>query len=215
MEKKIRKRLPKKENKLNPSVIVGLGITTIALYFGLEGLYSLITDHFGLGENIFAGTPVPGTQNRKNISTCLDNLGEKYCVAPTTLDKTKDLIAVFTKMIFDKKNLISESSYNILFDSSRNVYDAMESFQNNEPGAIKFFSNTSLFQEASGGSAVQKWDLATVTPNAINPQPVGTPEVVSVNPEEHLYVPQIERDTNGNVIKSLEHLKSGKIKLKL
>lgn len=201
MKEKTKKGLPKKEKKLNPLTVAALGITAIAFGFGLSILHSKISDYLSP-----SGTPAPDTSNRDNISTCIDNLVEKYCVATTSLDETQGLIAIFTKMIFSNKDLMSESSYNVLFNSSRNVYDAIESFQNNEPGAIEFFSNTSLFKEASGGSVTEKWDLTTVTPNPVNPKPPGTPETVSINPEEHLYVPQIEKDENDNVVMSLKNI---------
>lgn len=208
MDKEIRKKLPKK-NKLSLKLLIPLGMTALAVGYGIGQLINQTKINNGSsGIPTQAGTPGPGTSDRNNISICLEDRKESDCVKPISLESTLNQIANFSAILMNSKSEISENSFNTITNSAKTVYNSITGYLNNEPGSIEFFANESIFPEADGGSSINHWQLATATPNVLTPAPYQTPITISIKPEEHLYLPQIEYAGQGDLIINVDNIRA-------
>lgn len=206
MKKEIHDRLPKKK-QLGLAQLIPLGIVVLLAGYGIGEVVHLINpDNHLNSPTLISGTPQPDTSDRNNISACIYSRVEADCVKPVPLETTLNQIVSFSQMLLESKDEMSNNSFSNIFGSANILYYAITDFLNNDPNAIDFFTNQSLFGEARGGSTTNHWQLATTTPDASTPVPYQTPETVSIKPEQHLYLPQIRVDEQGLPIIDIENI---------
>jgi len=197
--------LPNK-NRISLTKLVPLSILALLAGYGIGELNHLINPE--IMTTPISGTPKPGTSARNDMSTCLDFHTEVDCVQPMSLETTLNQIVYSSQMLLESKDQMSNNSFSTLFNSANILYYAITDFLNNDPNAIDFFTNESLFREASGGSTINNWQRATTTPDNRTAIPYQTPGTISISPEQHLYLPQIRVDKQGFPIIDIENIEA-------
>ncbi len=195
------------KKKLGPVQLISLSIVALLAGYGIgEVFHSIDPDGHLSSPTLISGTPKPDTLDRNNISICIRNRVETDCVQPVSLETTLNQIVSFSQMLLESKDEMSINSFNNIFGSANILYYSITDYLNNDPNAIDFSVNQSLFREASGGSTINHWQLATTTPYVSTPISLQTPEIISIEPEQHLYFPQIRVDQQGLPIIDIENM---------